>query len=34
MREHAYYLDVQNKRLDYLNAFWDVIDWKSVEERF
>lgn len=32
--EHAYYLDVQNKRLDYLNAFWDVIDWKSVEERF
>lgn len=32
--EHAYYLDFQNKRPDYLNAFWSLIDWAVVEERF
>jgi len=32
--EHAYYLDYQNRRLDYLNAFWDIIDWDVVEKRF
>ena len=32
--EHAYYLDYQNKRPDYLNAFWNLIDWDVIEKRF
>lgn len=32
--EHAYYLKYQNKRADYIEAFWNVIDWEEVTRRY
>lgn len=31
--EHAYYLDYQNKRADYLQAFWNILDWGIIGKR-
>jgi superoxide dismutase, Fe-Mn family len=31
--EHAYYLDYQNRRPDYVKAFWDILDWEVISKR-
>lgn len=32
--EHAYYLDYENKRAEYIKRFWDILDWDIIEKRY
>lgn len=34
MWEHAFYLDYQNVKADYVNAFWNIVNWQDVARRF
>ncbi|MEX5295411.1 superoxide dismutase [Kocuria sp. CPCC 205268] len=34
MWEHAFYLDYQNVKADYVKAFWNIVNWADVQERF
>ena len=32
--EHAYYPDHQNRRADFVKAYWEVVDWNALERRY
>jgi Fe-Mn family superoxide dismutase len=32
--EHAYYIDYRNKRPDYINSFWEILDWDIASKRY
>jgi Fe-Mn family superoxide dismutase len=34
MWEHAFYLDYQNVKADYVKAFWNIVNWDNVHQRF
>ncbi len=34
MWEHAFYLDYQNVKADYVKAFWNIVNWQDVARRF
>jgi Fe-Mn family superoxide dismutase len=34
MWEHAFYLDYQNVKADYVKAFWNIVSWPNVQARF
>jgi Fe-Mn family superoxide dismutase len=31
--EHAYYLDYQNSRVNFIKSFWSIVNWTKVEDR-